>query len=136
LITWRLRSRSPAAIPIDSWVARVVPPSSRIRPEWSVDGAGGSVQTFVRINSDLRRRTRRPSRRWRKRRRRNDGKGRSSRSATPLSKRNSRFGPTRSRERKSIGYLGFDLAVTQHVPILAAPGVIVHAAYSASTAIA
>jgi hypothetical protein len=126
---------SRSTIPIDTWVARVVPPIVTNTPEMQVSTAPEDVvQTFVRINSDLRRQNAQtiaalakktaPEMMWKE-------------PFQPLGNAavEARFADFRSytfkgKEIDRQVHLGFDLAVTQHVPILAAQrGVIVHAAY-------
>jgi len=126
---------SRSTIPIDNWVARVVPPIVANTPEMQLSTAPDDVvQTFVHINSDLRRQNAQtiaalakktaPEMMWKE-------------PFQPLGNAavEARFADFRTytfkgKEIDRQVHLGFDLAVTQHVPILAAQrGVIVHAAY-------
>jgi len=126
---------SRSTIPIDNWVARVVPPIVASTPEMLLSTAPDDVvQTFVHINSDLRRQNAQtiaalakktaPEMMWKE-------------PFQPLGNAavEARFADFRTytfkgKEIDRQVHLGFDLAVTQHVPILAAQrGVIVHAAY-------
>jgi hypothetical protein len=126
---------SRSTIPIDNWVARVVPPIVSNTPGMQLSSAPEDlVQTFVRINGDLR--------------------GQNAQTIAALAKKTApemmwkepfqplgnaaveaKFADFRTytfkgKEIDRQVHLGFDLAVTQHVPILAAQrGVIVHAAY-------
>jgi murein DD-endopeptidase MepM/ murein hydrolase activator NlpD len=126
---------SRSTIPIDTWVERVVPPIVANTPEMQLSTAPEDVvQTFVRINSDLRRQNVQtiaalakkttPEMMWKE-------------PFQPLGNAavEAKFADFRTytfkgKEIDRQVHLGFDLAVTQHVPILAAQrGVIVHAAY-------
>jgi hypothetical protein len=126
---------SRSTIPIDSWVARVVPPIVANTPGMQLSAAPEDlVQTFVRINGDLRRQNAQtiaalakktaPEMMWKE-------------PFQPLGNAavEAKFADFRTytfkgKEIDRQVHLGFDLAVTQHVPILAAQrGVIVHAAY-------
>ena len=126
---------SRSTIPVDTWVARVVPPIVANTPEMQVSTAPEDVvQTFVRINGDLRRqnaqtiaalaRKTTAEMMWKE-------------PFQPLGNAavEAKFADFRTytfkgKEIDRQVHLGFDLAVTQHVPILAAQrGVIVHAAY-------
>jgi hypothetical protein len=126
---------SRSTIAIDTWVARVVPPIAANTPEMQVSTAPEDVvQTFVRINGDLRRQNAQtiaalakktsPEMMWKE-------------PFQPLGNAavEAKFADFRTytfkgKEIDRQVHLGFDLAVTQHVPILAAQrGVIVHAAY-------
>jgi murein DD-endopeptidase MepM/ murein hydrolase activator NlpD len=126
---------SRSTIPIDSWVARVVPPIVANTPEMKLSTAPEDlVQTFVRINSDLRRsnaqtiaelaRKTAPEMMWKE-------------PFEPLINAavEAKFADFRTytymgKEVDRQVHLGFDLAVTQQVPIKAAQrGVVVHAAY-------
>jgi hypothetical protein len=126
---------SRSTIPVDTWVARVVPPIVANTPEMQVSTAPEDVvQTFLRINGDLRRQNAQtiaalakkttPEMMWKE-------------PFQPLGNAavEAKFADFRTytfkgKEIDRQVHLGFDLAVTQHVPILAAQrGVIVHAAY-------
>jgi hypothetical protein len=126
---------SRSTIPVDTWVARVVPPIVANTPEMQVSTAPEDVvETFVRINGDLRRQNAQtiaalakkttPEMMWKE-------------PFQPLGNAavEAKFADFRTytfkgKEIDRQVHLGFDLAVTQHVPILAAQrGVIVHAAY-------
>jgi hypothetical protein len=126
---------SRSTIPIDNWVARVVPPIVANTPEMQLSTAPDDVvQTFVHINSDLRRQNAQtiaalakktaPEMMWKE-------------PFQPLGNAavEARFADFRTytfmgKEIDRQVHLGFDLAVTQHVPILAAQrGVLVHAGY-------
>ena len=126
---------SRSTIPVDTWVGRVVPPIVANTPEMQLSAAPeDAVQTFVRINSDLRRRNAEtiaalakktaPEMMWKE-------------AFQPLGNAaiEAKFADFRTytymgKEIDRQVHLGFDLAVTQQVPILAAQrGVIVHAAY-------
>jgi hypothetical protein len=126
---------SKSTIPIDSWVGRVVPPIVANTPDMKLSTAPEDlVQTFVRINSDLRRANAQtiaelakksaPEMMWKER-------------FEPLTNAavEAKFADFRTytymgKEVDRQVHLGFDLAVTQQVPIKAAQrGVIVHAAY-------
>jgi hypothetical protein len=126
---------SKSTIPVDSWVARVVSPIISNTPELKLtDDPQQVVQNFVTINSDLRRQNAQtiadlakksaPQMLW------DDA-------FQPLGNASieAKFADFRTYtyERKEIDrqvHLGFDLAVTQHVPIKAAQrGVVVHASY-------
>lgn len=127
---------SKSTIPIDNWVARVVPPIAANTPEMKdLSTAPDDLpQTFVRINSDLRRMNAQtiaelakktaPQMMWKER-------------FEPLTNAavEAKFADFRTYTYKAKEidrqvHLGFDLAVTQQVPIKAAQrGVVVHAAY-------
>ena len=126
---------SRSTIPIDNWVARVVPPIVANTPGMQLSSAPEDlVQTFVRINGDLRRQNAQtiaalaketaPEMMWKE-------------PFQPLGNAavEAKFADFRTytfmgKEIDRQVHLGFDLAVTQHVPILAAQrGVIVHAVY-------
>ena len=126
---------SRSTIPIDNCVARVVPPIVANTPEMQLSTAPDDVvQTFVHINSDLRRQNAQtiaalakktaPEMMWKE-------------PFQPLGNAavEARFADFRTytfmgKEIDRQVHLGFDLAVTQHVPILAAQrGVLVHAGY-------
>jgi len=126
---------SRSTIPIDNWVARVVPPIVANTPEMQPSTAPDDVvQTFVHINSDLRRQNAQtiaalakktaPEMMWKE-------------PFQPLGNAavEAKFADFRTytfkgKEIDRQVHLGFDLAVTQHVPILAAQrGVLVHAGY-------
>ena len=125
---------SRSTIAIDSWVARVVPPIVANTPEMQVPATEDLVQTFVRINADLRRQNAltiaalasktTPEMMWKA-------------PFQPLGNAaiEAKFADFRTytymgKEIDRQVHLGFDLAVTQQVPILAAQrGVVVHAAY-------
>jgi murein DD-endopeptidase MepM/ murein hydrolase activator NlpD len=126
---------SHSTIPIDSWVARVVPPIVANTPEMKLSTAPEDlVQTFVRINGELRRsnaqtiadlaRKTAPEMMWKE-------------PFEPLTNAavEAKFADFRTytymgKEIDRQVHLGFDLAVTQQVPIKAAQrGVVVHAAY-------
>ena len=126
---------SRSTIPIDSWVARVVPPIVANTPEMKLSTAPEDlVQTFVRINGELRRQNAEmiaalakksaPEMMWKA-------------PFKPLGNAavEAKFADFRTytymgKEIDRQVHLGFDLAVTQQVPILAAQrGVVVHAAY-------
>ena len=127
---------SKSTIPIDSWVARVVPPIVANTPEMKdlSTAPDDLVQTFVRINSDLRRmnaqtiaelaRKTAAEMMWKE-------------PFEPLSNAavEAKFADFRTytykgKEIDRQVHLGFDLAVTQQVPIKAAQrGVVAHAAY-------
>ncbi len=123
------------SIPIDTWVARVVPPIVANTPEMQLSSAPEDlVETFVRINGDLRRQNAHtiaalakktaPEMTWKE-------------PFQPLSNAavEAKFADFRTytfmgKEIDRQVHLGFDLAVTQHVPILAGQrGAVVHAAY-------
>ena len=126
---------SRSTIAIDSWVARVVPPIVANTPEMKLSTAPEDlVQTFVRINGELRRKNAEtiaalaqktaPEMMWKA-------------PFKPLGNAaiEAKFADFRiytymGKEIDRQVHLGFDLAVTQQVPILAAQrGVVVHAAY-------
>ena len=126
---------SRSTIPIDNWVARVVPPIVANTPEMQLSAAPEDVvPTFVRINGDLRRQNAQtiaalakksaPEMMWKE-------------PFQPLGNAavEAKFADFRTytymgKEFDRQVHLGFDLAVTQQVPILAAQrGVVVHAAY-------
>ena len=127
---------SKSTIPIDSWVARVVPPIVANTPEMKdlSTAPDDLVQTFVRINSDLRRMNAQtiaelakktaPEMMWKE-------------PFEPLGNAavEAKFADFRTytykgKEIDRQVHLGFDLAVTQQVPIKAAQrGVVAHAAY-------
>jgi murein DD-endopeptidase MepM/ murein hydrolase activator NlpD len=126
---------SRGTIPIDGWVARVVPPIVANTPEMQLSTAPEDLaQTFVRINGDLRRRNAvtiaalagktAPLMMWKE-------------PFQPLGNAaiEAKFADFRTYTYKGKDidrqvHLGFDLAVTQQVAILAAQhGVVVHAAY-------
>ncbi|MEQ1574318.1 MAG: M23 family metallopeptidase [Vicinamibacterales bacterium] len=122
-------------IPVDGWVGRVVPPIITNTPDMELSADPSKiVESFVRINSDLRKRNAQtiaelakktaPKMLWKD-------------PFQPLGNAavEARFADYRTylfegREIDQQVHLGFDLAVTTQVPILAAQnGVIVHAAY-------
>jgi hypothetical protein len=127
---------SRSTIPIDSWVARVVPPIVANTPEMKdLSTAPADLpQTFVKINGDLRRsnaqtiaelaRKTAPEMMWKE-------------PFEPLTNAavEAKFADFRTytymgKEIDRQVHLGFDLAVTQQVPIKAAQrGVVIHAAY-------
>jgi len=127
---------SKSTIPIDNWVARVVPPIVANTPEMaSLSTAPDDLpETFVHINSDLRRmnaqtiadlaRKTAPEMMWKE-------------PFEPLTNASveAKFADFRTytykgKEIDRQVHLGFDLAVTQQVPIKAAQrGIVVHAAY-------
>jgi murein DD-endopeptidase MepM/ murein hydrolase activator NlpD len=127
---------SKSTIPIDSWVARVVPPIVANTPSMQGESTAPAdlPQTFVKINSDLRRQNAQtiadlakktaPQMMWKT-------------SFEPLTNAaiEAKFADFRTytymgKEIDRQVHLGFDLAVTQQVPIKAAQtGVVVHAAY-------
>jgi len=127
---------SKSTIPIDSWVARVVAPIIANTPELKDLSTAPEdlAQTFVRINSDLRRMNAQtiaelakktaPEMMWKE-------------PFEPLTNAavEAKFADFRTytymgKEIDRQVHLGFDLAVTQQVPIKAAQrGVVVHAAY-------
>jgi peptidase M23-like protein len=126
---------SRSTIPIDTWVGRVVPPIVENTPEMKLSAAPDDlIQSFLRINGDLRRQNAQtiadlakktmPEMMW-------------SEPFEPLVNAavEAKFADFRTYtyQRKEIDrqvHLGFDLAVTQQVPIKAAQrGVVVHAAY-------
>jgi len=126
---------SRSTVPIDSWVARVVPPIVANTPEMKLsDAPQDLVPTFVKINSELRRANAQtiaalaaktaPEMMWKE-------------PSQPLGNAavEAKFADFRTytymgKEIDRQVHLGFDLAVTQQVPILAAQrGVVVHAAY-------
>jgi len=122
-------------IDIDSWVGRVVPPIVANTPDMQLSTEPDKiVESFVRINSELRRRNSQTI------------ADLSTKSATkmlwkdafqPLANAavEAKFADYRTyysqgKEVDQQVHLGFDLAVTSQVPILAAQaGVVVHAAY-------
>ncbi len=126
---------SRSTIPIDTWVARVVPPIVANTPEMQLSTTPEDVvQTFVRINSDLRRQNAltiaalakktTPEMMWKEP---FQPLGNAAVEAKFADFRTYTF---RGKEIDRQVHLGFDLAVTQHVPILAAQrGVLVHAGY-------
>jgi hypothetical protein len=113
---------SRSTIPIDNWVARVVPPIVANTPEMQLSQAPEDVvQTFVRINGDLRRQNAQtiaalakktaPEMMWKE-------------PFQPLGNAavEAKFADFRTytfmgKEIDRQVHLGFDLAVTQHVPI-------------------
>jgi murein DD-endopeptidase MepM/ murein hydrolase activator NlpD len=126
---------SHSTIPIDSWVARVVGPIVAHTPDMKLSSAPEDVvPTFLRINGELRRQNAltiaelakksAPKMLW-------------AEPFQPLGNAavEARFADFRTytymgKEVDRQVHLGFDLAVTQQVPILAAQrGIIVHAAY-------
>ena len=126
---------SRSTIAVDSWVDRVVPPIVENTPELKLSTAPDDiVETFVHINSDLRRQNAQtiaelakktaPEMMW-------------SEPFEPLVNAavEAKFADFRTytykgKEIDRQVHLGFDLAVTQQVPIKAAQrGVVVHAAY-------
>ena len=126
---------SRSTIAVDSWVGRVVPPIVANTPEMKLSSDPADlVPNFVRINSDLRRQNAdtiaalakktRPEMMWKE-------------PFQPLVNAavEAKFADFRTytfmgKEIDRQVHLGFDLAVTQQVPIDAAQrGVVVHAAY-------
>jgi hypothetical protein len=127
---------SKSTIPIDNWVGRVVPPIVANTPEMKdlSTAPDDLVQTFVHINGDLRRMNAQtiaevakktaPEMMWKE-------------PFEPLTNAavEAKFADFRTytykgKEIDRQVHLGFDLAVTQQVPIKAAQrGVVVHAAY-------
>ena len=126
---------SRSTIPVDTWVARVVPPIVENTPEMKLSTAPEDlVQSFVRINSELRQQNAKtiadlakktaPEMMW-------------SEPFEPLVNAavEAKFADFRTytykgKEIDRQVHLGFDLAVTQQVPIKAAQrGIVVHAAY-------
>ena len=126
---------SRSTIAIDSWVGRVVPPVIARTPEMKLSSAPDDiVQSFLRINGDLRRRNAQtiaelasktaPDMMWKE-------------PFQPLTNAavEAKFADFRTytymgKEIDRQVHLGFDLAVTTQVPIAAAQrGVVVHAAY-------
>jgi murein DD-endopeptidase MepM/ murein hydrolase activator NlpD len=126
---------SRSTIPIDTWVGRVVPPIVENTPEMKLSNAPEDlVQSFLRINGDLRRQNAQTIAELAKK-------------TTPEMMWSEPFEPlvnaaveakfadfrTYTYQGKEIDrqvHLGFDLAVTQQVPIKAAQrGVVVHAGY-------
>ncbi|PYR75456.1 MAG: hypothetical protein DMF87_20565 [Acidobacteria bacterium] len=127
---------SKSTIPIDSWVARVVPPIVANTPSLQGESTAPAdlPQTFVKVNSDLRRQNAQtiaelakktaPEMMWKT-------------SFEPLTNAavEAKFADFRTytymgKEIDRQVHLGFDLAVTQQVPIKAAQtGVVVDAAY-------
>jgi len=126
---------SRSTIAVDSWVGRVVPPIVANTPEMKLSSDPADlVPNFVRINSDLRRQNAdtiaalakktRPEMMWKE-------------PFQPLVNAavEAKFADFRTytfmgKEIDRQVHLGFDLAVTQQVPIAAAQrGVVVHAAY-------
>jgi hypothetical protein len=126
---------SRSTIPIDSWVGRVVPPIVENTPEMKLSAAPDDlVQSFLRINGDLRRQNAQtiadlakktmPEMMW-------------SEPFQPLVNAavEAKFADFRTytyqgKEIDRQVHLGFDLAVTQQVPIKAGQrGVVVHAGY-------
>lgn len=127
---------SHSTIPIDSWVGRVVPPIIENTPELKdlSTAPENIVQSFVKINSDLRKQNAQtiadlakktaPQMMWKE-------------PFEPLTNAavEAKFADFRTytymgKEIDRQVHLGFDLAVTQQVPIKAAQrGVVVHAAY-------
>jgi len=126
---------SRSTIPIDSWVGRVVPPIVANTPEMKLSTAPEDlVQTFLRINGELRRQNAQtiaelakktaPEMMWKQ-------------PFEPLTNAavEAKFADFRTytymgKEIDRQVHLGFDLAVTQQVPIKAAQrGIVVHAAY-------
>jgi murein DD-endopeptidase MepM/ murein hydrolase activator NlpD len=122
-------------IDVDSWVGRVVPPIVASTPDMQLsDDPAQVVDTFVRINRDLRRRNAQtitelgmksaPAMAW------NDAF-----QPLPNAAVEARFADYRTyfAQGKEIDrqvHMGFDLAVTQQVAITAAQrGTVVHAAY-------
>jgi hypothetical protein len=122
-------------INVDSWVARVVPPIAANTPDLALSTEPDQiVASFVRINSELRRRNNEtiaalaaktaPQMLWRD-------------AFQPLANAAVEAGFADYRTYFSEGneidrqvHLGFDLAVTSQIPILAAQrGTVVHAAY-------
>jgi len=125
---------SRSTIPIDTWVARVVPPIVANTPEMQSTASEDVVQTFVRINSDLRRQNAQtiaalakktaPEMMWK------EPVQPLGNAAVEAKFADFRTYTFRGKEIDRQVHLGFDLAVTQHVPILAAQrGVLVHAGY-------
>ena len=131
-----VKAFSKSTIPIDSWVGRVVPPIVANTPDLQGESTAPQdlANTFVKINSDLRRQNAQtlvdlakktaPEMMWN----------------TPFEPLinaaiEAKFADFRTytymgKEIDRQVHLGFDLAVTQQVPIKAAQrGVVVHAAY-------
>ena len=131
-----VKTFSKSTIPIDSWVGRVVPPIVANTPDLQGESTAPQdlPKTFVKINSDLRRQNAQtlvdlakktaPEMMWN----------------TPFEPLinaaiEAKFADFRTytymgKEIDRQVHLGFDLAVTQQVPIKAAQrGVVVHAAY-------
>lgn len=127
---------SKSTIPIDSWVARVVPPIVANTPEMnSLSTAPEDLpQTFVKINSDLRRMNAQTIAELAKK---TAAEMMWKEPFEPLGNASveAKFADFRTytymgKEIDRQVHLGFDLAVTQQVPIKAAQrGVVVHAAY-------
>ena len=131
-----VKSFSKSTIPIDSWVARVVPPIVANTP--ALQGESVAPQdlpnTFVKINSDLRRQNAQtiadlakktaPEMMW------NTPFEPLTNAAVEAKFADFRTYTYMGKEIDRQVHLGFDLAVTQQVPIKAAQrGVVVHAAY-------
>jgi murein DD-endopeptidase MepM/ murein hydrolase activator NlpD len=126
---------SKSTIPIDSWVGRVVPPIIANTPELKLSTAPEDIaQSFVHINSDLRRQNAQtiaelakktaPEMMWK------DPFEPLTNAAVEAKFADFRTYTYMGKEVDRQVHLGFDLAVTQQVPIKAAQrGTVVHAAY-------
>lgn len=122
-------------IDVDSWVGRVVPPIVASTPDMQLsDDPAQVVDTFVRINRDLRRRNAQtitelgmksaPKMSW------NDAFQPLSNAAIEARFADYRTYFAQGKEIDRQVHMGFDMAVTQQVAITAAQrGTVVHAAY-------
>ncbi len=122
-------------IDIDNWVGRVVPPIVENTPEMSLSTEPDKVvESFVKINSELRRRNAdtitalagksAPRMLW------TDAFQPLANAAVEAKFADYRTYYSQGKQVDQQVHLGFDLAVTSQVPILAAQqGVVVHAAY-------
>jgi len=126
---------SKSTIPVDSWVQRVVSPIIANTPEMKlVDDPQDVVQNFVKINGDLRKinaqeiadfaKKSAPQMMW------HDAFQPLINAAIEAKFADFRTYTYSSKEIDRQVHLGFDLAVTQHIPIKASQrGVVVHASY-------
>ena len=126
---------SSSTIPVDSWVQRVVSPIIANTPEMKLtDDPQDVVQNFVKINSDLRKinaqqiadlaKKSAPRMMW------HDAFQPLINAAIEAKFADFRTYTYSGKEIDRQTHLGFDLAVTQHIPIKASQGgIVVHASY-------